>query len=43
LATIFISSFHNPAGLWNELMKIVAKDGQGGTGAEGMQALRPDL
>jgi hypothetical protein len=33
----------NPAELWNELMKIVTKDGQGGTGAEGMQALRPDL
>lgn len=32
------------AGLWIELMKIVAEDGHGsGTGAEGMQALRPDL
>ncbi|KAI0304292.1 hypothetical protein B0F90DRAFT_1916398 [Multifurca ochricompacta] len=33
-------------GLWIDLMKIVAEDGHGastGTGAEGMEALRPDL
>ena len=32
------------AGLWIELMKIISEDGHGmRTGAEGMQALRPDL
>lgn len=41
----FLQSGHSDsAGLWIELMKIISEDGNGArTGAEGMQALRPDL
>jgi hypothetical protein len=38
------SSQSDSAGLWIQLMKIISEDGHGArTGAEGMQALRPDL